>query len=241
MNKKRFFLIATLAAVLTCGMTLTASRIRFHRTPASAMPDLKLAQSSSAALHGRPTEGIKVHGHWIIDIRNPDGNLVAHHEFENALVPSPALASLLGRTKTAGRWMINVEEVGGVHPCLRPGGGGYEPCTIQESPVGANNINIWNTLKVTAPVSGDNANKLVLNGSATASVDTYINRVTTLLRLCESDTSPSACGAVDGVAATMTQAYLTPPVNGTCPPNEVCILHVLPDQIMQVKVVLSFS
>jgi hypothetical protein len=30
-------------------------------------------------------EGLKVHGHWTIDVRNPDGTLASHHEFENAL------------------------------------------------------------------------------------------------------------------------------------------------------------
>jgi len=27
-----------------------------------------------------------VHGHWTIDVREPDGTLVSHNEFENALV-----------------------------------------------------------------------------------------------------------------------------------------------------------
>lgn len=30
-------------------------------------------------------EGIKVHGHWTIEVRNPDGKLVSHTEFENSL------------------------------------------------------------------------------------------------------------------------------------------------------------
>jgi hypothetical protein len=35
---------------------------------------------------GGPQEGIKVHGHWIIDVKNPDGTLVKHNTFENSLV-----------------------------------------------------------------------------------------------------------------------------------------------------------
>src|SRR5271163_1792477 len=31
-------------------------------------------------------EGIKVHGHWTIEVRNPDGSLAKHVEFENSLV-----------------------------------------------------------------------------------------------------------------------------------------------------------
>jgi hypothetical protein len=30
-------------------------------------------------------EGIKLHGHWTIDVRNPDGTLVKHSDFENSL------------------------------------------------------------------------------------------------------------------------------------------------------------
>lgn len=33
-------------------------------------------------------EGIKVHGHWTIEVRDPDGRLAAHREFENSLAPS---------------------------------------------------------------------------------------------------------------------------------------------------------
>ena len=53
-----------------------------------------------AALAQGPQEGIKVHGHWVIDVRNPDGTLASHAEFENALMPSGAetLARILGRT-----------------------------------------------------------------------------------------------------------------------------------------------
>jgi len=37
-----------------------------------------------------PQEGIKVHGHWTITVRNADGSVAAHHEFENALAPEGA-------------------------------------------------------------------------------------------------------------------------------------------------------
>src|SRR5262249_34009856 len=39
-----------------------------------------------------PGDGIKFHGHWTIDVKNPDGSLASHHEFENALIGSGALA-----------------------------------------------------------------------------------------------------------------------------------------------------
>jgi hypothetical protein len=53
--------------------------------------------------------GIRIHGHWVIDVRNPDGKLVEHREFENSLVPAGAmisgdqlLAGLLSGNLTAG-------------------------------------------------------------------------------------------------------------------------------------------
>jgi hypothetical protein len=40
-------------------------------------------------------EGIKVHGHWVIDVKDPDGKVVQHRDFENSLVTvgSSGLAS----------------------------------------------------------------------------------------------------------------------------------------------------
>jgi len=40
-------------------------------------------------------EGIKVHGDWVIEVRNPDGSIAARHEFQNALVGNDLLVSLL--------------------------------------------------------------------------------------------------------------------------------------------------
>src|SRR5438105_1222202 len=34
---------------------------------------------------GAPAESIQVHGHWTIDVAEPDGSAVSHTEFENAL------------------------------------------------------------------------------------------------------------------------------------------------------------
>ena len=55
-------------------------------------------------------EGVEVHGHWVIDVRNPNGKLVEHREFENSLVTRPGgllsgdqlLAGLLSGNLTAG-------------------------------------------------------------------------------------------------------------------------------------------
>lgn len=41
-------------------------------------------------------EGIKIHGHWIIDVRDPDGKLVSHRDFENAIDPNEGADLLTG-------------------------------------------------------------------------------------------------------------------------------------------------
>ena len=57
-----------------------------------------------------PSEGIKVHGDWTIEIRNPDGTVASRHVFKNALVPGggdTALARLLGRTLAPFHWRVS--------------------------------------------------------------------------------------------------------------------------------------
>jgi hypothetical protein len=55
--------------------------------------------AGQTARDNRPgREGIKVHGYWVIDVRNADGSLAEHHEFENSLVTpgNNFLAEMLG-------------------------------------------------------------------------------------------------------------------------------------------------
>jgi hypothetical protein len=53
-------------------------------------------EESHAAASAKPGgEGIRVHGHWVIDVLNPDGTLAEHRAFENSLVTGQAGDSLL--------------------------------------------------------------------------------------------------------------------------------------------------
>jgi hypothetical protein len=67
-----------------------------HQSAPAARP--AAASQSAPEMHGLPAanasgktapkavvQGIKVNGYWKIDVRNPDGSLVKHVEFENAL------------------------------------------------------------------------------------------------------------------------------------------------------------
>lgn len=70
-----------------------------------ALSTMAVAQEKLA---GAPSEGIKVHGHWTIEIRNPDGSLASHSEFENSLADSGKwhLAGILGKFYTVDAWEI---------------------------------------------------------------------------------------------------------------------------------------
>jgi len=57
---------------------------------AAASPATPAHEPSAKGQH----EGIKVHGHWTIEVRNPDGKLVSHTEFENALVQPGGVLNL---------------------------------------------------------------------------------------------------------------------------------------------------
>ena len=62
---------------------------------------------------GGKTGGIKVHGHWMLEVRNPDGTLASRKEFENGLVTglgggSNALALLLSGEAAFGGWWVTL-------------------------------------------------------------------------------------------------------------------------------------
>jgi hypothetical protein len=79
--------VGTLALGAT-GATRAQSQGAAQSTPA-AKPDATAAQKPAPApsrANGLNT-AITVHGHWMIEVKNPDGTLVRHVEFENALDP----------------------------------------------------------------------------------------------------------------------------------------------------------
>jgi hypothetical protein len=104
----------------TTGATAVAPVVGTKSVPPPAnMLAAPRAQSSSQG----PRDAITVHGYWVIDIRNPDGRIAKHMEFENQLCTSfvdgyngggvggdSILASLLESTATPGAWAMVVGE-----------------------------------------------------------------------------------------------------------------------------------
>jgi hypothetical protein len=210
---------------------------------------LLLAAASSAALlaqapapnpSGRSQDGIKVRGHWTIDVKNADGSLVSRHEFDNALVTGQnggdfVLAGLLGRTVArVASWTVILSR----EPVPPGGWSSNGPCLltddilayceIREGPDPGVVAGLFGGLIVSTP-SGPN-HTLVLSGSATIhpgrvppTVSRSIGAVSTRLDVClTQDCSDSR----------------SLPFSARALPSPV---PVLPTQVVQVTVVFSFS
>jgi hypothetical protein len=175
---------------------------------------------------GAPHEGIKVHGHWTIEVREPDGRLVSHREFENALLDEgqTLLAGLLGRGVSSPIWLVRLEHIPRDNPNLEPCdqhpvGGQPAPCYIIEptsDPIPENNVFKNLQLQVL------NQNTLQLAGSATAFRSTSIGRVSSRFQATQ---LPSG----QAISSYFTAKDLATPV------------PVVAGQIIQVTVLFSFS
>src|SRR5271166_4250399 len=58
------------------------------RGPAALSSASESKEEGGQASSGSINQGLKMHGHWVIDVKNPDGTLVQHRDFENALESS---------------------------------------------------------------------------------------------------------------------------------------------------------
>ena len=198
----------------------------------------RASQSASPSTNskGGHSEGIQVHGHWTIEVRNPDGRLVSRREFENALTTNGSffLASVMGRQFSVGEWSVTLGS-GNVNvdsPCtssLNP----ISPCVLYEATghyPGADNTSAFKTLTVSMLDQGIN-HGVILNGNATAQRTGSIGNVQTQLWLCPPSTAPNACFlTLDGS---------TP--SGNITGTTISPVNLSPGQIIQVKVVISFS
>lgn len=103
--------IATLLLILVASIPVAAQAQATK--PQSSAPSAR-SQSNAAPREqtsGAPHEGIKVHGHWTIVVRNADGSVASRNEFENALTSggAQALVSLLTQAQsTAPVWSIAI-------------------------------------------------------------------------------------------------------------------------------------
>jgi len=179
-----------------------------------------------------PVEGLRVHGHWTIEVRDPDGTLVERREFENALdgnTGNMTLTRILGRDWTVGNWQVWTMSQAASEVCEGTVGTPDIQCHIAEAsdPSGAGVNNYFHTLVVSVP--GSPPYSLNLSGYLIAQRDGSIQSVNTVVSTCGSAVAPAACVGA-GVSSTwVTDTILVTPVS------------VLTGQQVQVNVVISFS
>lgn len=125
--------------------------------------------------------GIKVHGHWTIVVRSPDGSVASRHEFENSLMPGGQkfLASLLARQATPFNWAVAIGAFCGTTAAVKA-------CNLVE-PAVANDAaavtfygqTLAPVLSVSAPTTGADAGKFIITGSVNAVVAGQVTQVKT--------------------------------------------------------------
>lgn len=209
-------------------------------TPAAAKPQREEAQGEAsagvAAERKRPVdgshEGIKVHGHWTIEVRNPDGTLVTHREFENAFAGAGAypLTTVLAGTNAIGGWLIGLSGGSGAGAC--PGSGiglSSSDCVIEQSSNTVTGTGIFRSLTVTTPTNAAGLNTLQLAGTATAGGAGQITIVSTDLNVCPGGgCSPALTGIYVSAGYLFTQASIT-------------AVPIASGQTIAVTVIISFS
>lgn len=190
------------------------------------------AHAQTPAAPGGPTEGIKVHGHWTIDIKNADGTLASHHEFENALVLPDAdrlLTAILSRNFTVGGWILRLTSGNPqTQPCADPSGGGRSDCVIRES------------IAPSAQGTGESTNLRVhvspglqLTGSISSTTigSSEVQTVGSEVAVCDEQTAPANCTSANRIGPVSAFSRHTLPAP----------IHVVAGQIIQVTVEFRFS
>lgn len=234
MSRRKWYAVAV-AVVLVAAVTLG---LVFGLTGGGQQSTQVIQASLPSA--GTPNEGIQVHGHWIIDVMNPDGSLASHNEFENAFTPEgrQTLANLLLGNRTAGPWELQLDDLS-VPICKSSGNPNTcevaEPTTSLPTTCDETRCDVFpNLSKSYTPAHiGPNMQfvpaMIKLNGSATASFDGNVSIVRSFLFDCAKSMSPDECVlACCGEYPLFTETTLGTPI------------HVLKDQQVLVEVDISF-
>jgi hypothetical protein len=149
------------------------------------------------------SEGIKVHGHWVLEVRNPDGSKASRHEYENELQTTGdvgLLKLLTGGASTLG-WFIALETA---FDCSIVGQFEYCPylAVAQSATICADlatqgvfpaipNQTCSTSLTVAPDSTGFN---LVLQGTTVpATSNAQITNADSYLLTCPSGTTPAVC------------------------------------------------
>jgi hypothetical protein len=129
-------------AILALGLTLV-----FKGSLGTENPDDTTKLASALITRGNGTsEGIQIHGDWIIEVSDPDGTLVERREFKNEFTGADAIATILSSEKRVGFYKMMLITPKGILSI-------HEPTDL---------LPIWGSTTLTASNGGDG--KLILQG-----------------------------------------------------------------------------
>lgn len=129
------------------------------------------------------SEGIEVHGHWVIEIYEEDGRLAGRQEFDNEFVGAEALVKFLARTYSVGKWSMELSSMGGTVGFCLDENGDPAPCYWMEPDV---------TVRATP------ANELELIATGIAERDGYFGDFLVYVKPCDPTIPPSdPCNATE--------------------------------------------
>lgn len=190
MRRRVYAVLPSLAAVTIVALMLVFVVV-LSDTEGTKSPAASTKEIASAA--GSPAESIAVHGHWTMEVRNPDGTLVERRDFDNAITPTGKHipAQILGRQWSVGGWNITAGfVVPSESPFMEPRASGRD-CEIVEPSYTATHPWVFKNLTVSVPSSGEDI-KITLSGTAIAQRDGKINRVGTSLNKISKSNPPSS-------------------------------------------------
>ena len=244
MTTKNFNHPSTMLRITTALMiALSLSTLHLGLSPAVSAQTPSKTKTTASAEQGGQKEGFKVHGHWTIDVRNPDGTLVTHREFENALFISGArmLAQFLGRAAVPGQWWIVLNDGFNSTACGTLGAGIPAACVITEATDTTPVLTWWGAYarNLTVAVATDSDptsasaayahNNITLSGTVFAAGNGQIGTVETRIGACAQVCPPDNNTLFGIFTGTGGSSLSTPPIT------------VVAKQIIQVTVVISFS
>ena len=242
-------------SVILCATQLASSQ---QPTPVARAAAAETTQNEQAQPAKPSSEGVKVHGHWVIDVRNPDGTLAQHRDFENSLT-SPnggdaIITGLLTGTYVYGTWYV-VESATqtGKQICSSSIASGCAIMTATHNPIITSFCESGNWVCKTGALTAQliaatssTASTVQLQGSITASATGNVASVATWMEYCTPDTGAAMTPASPVQCTSVTASNPVPagtgegerPLTATTLPTPITIVA---GQVVTFTVTISFS
>ena len=184
-----------------------------------------------------PAGDIKVHGHWVIDVRNPDGTPAARRDFDNAVTPfgKTHLVNVLLRSFSVAPFFIVVGSSTGDGPCKGlPNLVGYGPnMCFAAHPSSINGLTPSSVSPTLTQTIGGQGDRIILAGAITARTAGQIDMVATVQPTCIPTAASSDCHSM-GAGGAFTSHDLRDQQGALAP------IPIVAGQIVQVTVTFSF-